>query len=141
MKVTLGKPYQLPSGRWYAYIECPDGTIRRFACRAASPVYEVHLNPNRRKTPRRPIRARFDVLVRDNYTCRYCGRQAPNVVLHVDHVIPVAKGGTDDPDNLVTACYDCNEGKGTRHSGVEEPLQTMAESMRAAADAMQRVLG
>ena len=56
-------------------------------------------------------RTRFEVLKRDNHTCRYCGASAPDVKLHVDHVTPSALGGTDDPSNLVTACVDCNLGK------------------------------
>jgi hypothetical protein len=54
---------------------------------------------------------RFKVLSRDNYTCRYCGAKAPDVKLHVDHVIPKALGGRDRLDNLVTACEACNLGK------------------------------
>ncbi len=54
---------------------------------------------------------RFKVLRRDNFTCRYCGRSAPNVELAVDHVIPYAKGGTCTEENLVTACVECNAGK------------------------------
>lgn len=56
-------------------------------------------------------RLRFEVLKRDNHTCRYCGASAPDVKLAVDHVTPVALGGTDLPTNLVTACVDCNSGK------------------------------
>lgn len=56
-------------------------------------------------------RTRFEVLRRDNYTCRYC-RSASNE-LTVDHVTPVALGGLDDPTNLVAACRDCNAGKGS----------------------------
>lgn len=56
-------------------------------------------------------RTRYEVLRRDNHTCRYCGATAPNVPLRIDHVTPVALGGTDNPDNLVTACQDCNAGK------------------------------
>jgi len=55
---------------------------------------------------------RFEVFKRDNFTCRYCGRKTPQVVLEVDHIIPVSKGGTDDMDNLVTSCWECNRGKG-----------------------------
>lgn len=57
---------------------------------------------------------RMSVLDRDGYTCQYCGRKAPDVALEIDHVIPVSKGGTNDIDNLVTACYDCNRGKSDR---------------------------
>ena len=62
---------------------------------------------------RAPIsrRTRFLVLKRDRYTCQYCGRKAPEVELEVDHRIPVAKGGSNNLSNLVTACRDCNRGK------------------------------
>jgi len=55
------------------------------------------------------IRKRFLVLKRDNFTCRLCG--ASGVPLHVDHVVPVAKSGSDSLANLQTACVDCNLGK------------------------------
>lgn len=54
---------------------------------------------------------RFDILKRDSFTCQYCGASPPDVRLHVDHVIPVALGGTNHDANLVTACQACNSGK------------------------------
>jgi hypothetical protein len=56
-------------------------------------------------------RLRFEILKRDNFSCRYCGAMAPDVALVVDHVMPVALGGSNAPENLVTACFDCNSGK------------------------------
>lgn len=56
-------------------------------------------------------RLRYEILKRDNHSCRYCGQMAPDAVLTVDHVTPVALGGTDEPSNLVAACKDCNAGK------------------------------
>ncbi len=56
-------------------------------------------------------RLRYEILRRDNHTCRYCGASAPDVPLRVDHVTPVALGGTDTPDNLVASCEPCNNGK------------------------------
>lgn len=56
-------------------------------------------------------RLRYEVLRRDNHSCRYCGRGAPEAKLTVDHVVPIALGGSDDPANLVAACVDCNAGK------------------------------
>lgn len=56
-------------------------------------------------------RLRFEVFKRDSHTCRYCGRSAPDVSLTIDHVVPVALGGLDEPGNLVTACAECNGGK------------------------------
>ena len=54
---------------------------------------------------------RFEVFKRDKFTCQYCGRMAPDVVLEVDHIKPVSKGGANDIMNLVTSCYECNRGK------------------------------
>jgi len=56
---------------------------------------------------------RYEVLKRDNFTCQLCGRQAPEVKLEVDHIIPKSAGGTDDPNNLRAVCYSCNRGKGS----------------------------
>lgn len=58
------------------------------------------------------VRVRFEVFKRDEFTCQYCGRRSPDVVLEVDHIHPVADGGVDDPMNLVTSCWECNRGKG-----------------------------
>ena len=56
-------------------------------------------------------RLRYEILRRDNHACRYCGGEAPDVKLTVDHVVPVALGGSDEASNLVAACADCNAGK------------------------------
>lgn len=56
-------------------------------------------------------RLRYEILRRDDHTCRYCGGKAPDVALTVDHVQPTALGGSDLPENLVAACKDCNAGK------------------------------
>lgn len=61
-----------------------------------------------------PPKLRYEILHRDGYTCRYCGRKPPEVELEVDHIEPVSQGGTDDPGNLMTSCRDCNRGKGIR---------------------------
>ncbi len=65
---------------------------------------------------RQPIsrRVRFLILQRDNFTCQYCGAQAPDKELEVDHAHPVAAGGLTVLENLVTACFTCNRGKGHR---------------------------
>ena len=54
---------------------------------------------------------RFEVYKRDNFTCQYCGRKAPDVILNIDHIVPVSKGGTNEILNLITSCFDCNNGK------------------------------
>lgn len=58
-----------------------------------------------------PKKLRFEVFKRDAFTCQYCGKKAPDVVLEVDHIKPVSKGGKNELLNLVTACFDCNRGK------------------------------
>jgi hypothetical protein len=65
-------------------------------------------------------RLRYEVLRRDNHTCRYCGSTTPDVKLTVDHVVPTALGGSDEPSNLVAACADCNAGKSS--SSPDAPL-------------------
>lgn len=59
-------------------------------------------------------KSRFEVFKRDSFVCQYCGRHPPDAILVVDHIKPVADGGANDPDNLITACFDCNSGKGAR---------------------------
>lgn len=84
-------------------------------------------------------RTRFEVLRRDNHTCRYCGGTAPDVVLTIDHVVPVALGGTDEPENLVAACRDCNYGKtstspdGTLVADVKSDALRWSAAMKLAA--------
>lgn len=58
-----------------------------------------------------PKSVRFEVFKRDAFTCQYCGSKAPDVVLHVDHIEPLSKGGTNEIINLITSCVSCNSGK------------------------------
>ena len=55
---------------------------------------------------------RYEVLKRDNFRCQICGStQADGVKLHVDHIMPVSKGGKTEMSNLRTLCDRCNFGK------------------------------
>lgn len=56
-------------------------------------------------------KVRFEVFKRDSFKCQYCGQASPDVVLHVDHIKPVSKGGDNSIINLITACQGCNSGK------------------------------
>jgi len=82
------------------------------------------------QTPQKPKRkalskkTRFEVFKRDGFTCQYCGAHPPSVILHVDHITAVAKGGKNDIDNLVTACQPCNSGKSDR------PLSEIPASLK-----------
>lgn len=84
-------------------------------------------------------RLRYEILRRDNHACRYCGAAAPDAKLNVDHVIPQALGGKDKPENLVTACTDCNAGKTSSMPNAmvvadvdQETFRQAAEQVRAA---------
>lgn len=57
---------------------------------------------------------RFEVFKRDSFTCQYCGRSAPDIILEIDHINPVKNGGDNDILNLITSCKDCNRGKSKR---------------------------
>jgi len=64
-----------------------------------------------------PLKIRWEVLKRDNYTCKKCGRSPSSdhsVKLEVDHKHPVAKSGQNDIENLQTLCWECNQGKKDR---------------------------
>ncbi len=88
------------------------------------------INPLRSRRPGRkrlpiPPKKRFEILARDGFRCRYCGRSPlndPEVVLHVDHIHPRILNGEDDDANYVAACLECNLGKADR------PLSSFARS-------------
>lgn len=75
-------------------------------------------------------RLRFEILRRDGHACRYCGAMAPDVKLTIDHVIPVALGGSDEPRNLVTACADCNSGKTSTQPDSDLVEDVAADALR-----------
>lgn len=84
-------------------------------------------------------RVRYEILRRDSHSCRYCGAKAPDATLVVDHVVPVALGGSDESTNLVTACHDCNAGKsstipdGPLMADVDAKAAQWAEAMKIVA--------
>lgn len=58
---------------------------------------------------------RFRIFARDGFKCQYCGRGVKDeIVLHVDHILPVSKGGDNNDVNLVTSCGTCNLGKSNK---------------------------
>lgn len=68
------------------------------------------------KTPRIfiPKEVRIYVFQRDNFQCKSCGKTAQESELTIDHIIPLAKGGSNDISNLQTLCLTCN-GKKKHH--------------------------
>ena len=60
---------------------------------------------------------RQQIKERDNYTCKICGNSShnePNLLLEIDHIIPVSKGGCTQEDNLQTLCWKCNRQKSSK---------------------------
>lgn len=65
------------------------------------------------KLPKRTIRfSRYNILLRDNFTCQYCGSQLPRSQLNLDHVVPRSRGGRTAWENIVASCHECNRKKG-----------------------------
>ncbi len=72
----------------------------------------IRLNNYVRVPYMQAILSRKNIIRRDGHKCAYCGRS--DIPLTVDHIIPRAKGGEDVWDNLVCACFRCNNKKGDR---------------------------
>lgn len=80
-------------------------------------------------------KTRFEVFKRDSFTCQYCGKCAPEVVLHIDHIVPVSGGGDNSILNLITSCQGCNLGKGARRL---DDASAAAKQMKAAKELNER---
>jgi len=62
----------------------------------------------------RNLKKRIFIFNRDNFCCKYCGRspiKEDGVLLHIDHKIPKNLGGSNELENLITSCSECNLGK------------------------------
>lgn len=57
---------------------------------------------------------RFNVFLRDDYTCQYCSFKGLHTELTLDHVFPKSRGGKTHWDNIVTCCFTCNNKKADR---------------------------
>lgn len=87
--------------------------LLRWAMRLSAFVSLMEFVSRPTPDPRRavPVQVRAGVFERDDHACRYCGADSD---LSIDHVIPVSRGGSNDPENLVAACLPCNLQKGAR---------------------------
>ena len=60
-------------------------------------------------------KTRLDVFERDDYRCQMCGRTVDDgIKLHIDHIVPFSKGGSNEMDNLQVLCHECNLAKHDR---------------------------
>lgn len=86
-----------------------------------------------------PKKMRFEVFKRDSFTCQYCGRSAPDVVLEVDHIKPVSKGGKNEMLNLVTSCHDCNSGKSNRELSDDSAVKKQEQQLKELAERKEQL--
>ena len=95
----------------------------------------------KKKSKRKALsqKIRFEVFKRDRFTCQYCGRKAPDVVLQVDHIIPVSKGGKNDIINLVTSCVDCNAGKRDRKLDDASVIEKQRREMELRQERLEQI--
>lgn len=80
------------------------------------PTATTSTEPIYRHTTSRDVnlRLRYKVMLRDNFKCCCCGKSPathPNIILHIDHIVPWSESGETTIDNLQTLCQDCNLGK------------------------------
>ncbi|WP_089728557.1 HNH endonuclease [Candidatus Thiosymbion oneisti] len=101
---TIGRPEECAIQFW-EHTQSLRRPITRFQTLANKSI-----NKQRSVSPK----LRLQVLRRDGFKCAFCGRDAEDTALHVDHIHPVSKGGRNDIDHLVTLCRECNLGKGTQ---------------------------
>ena len=73
-------------------------------------IYKTNTSNKRKISPSKRIK----ILERDSFTCQYCGAKAPEVKIEIDHIIPISKDGTNEIENLTTACFECNIGKSNK---------------------------
>ncbi|MCA9501119.1 MAG: HNH endonuclease [Nitrospira sp.] len=88
-------------------------------------------------------KTRFEVFKRDSFKCQYCGASAPNVLLSVDHIKPVSKGGNNAIVNYITSCVDCNSGKGARElsdGAVLEKQRTQLEALQERREQLEMMM-
>jgi hypothetical protein len=91
-----------------------------------------------------PKGIRFDVFKRDSFKCQFCGATAPDVLLEVDHLHPVARGGSNDITNLITACQPCNSGKSDKTLDENTTLakaRNQLEQLQERRDQLEMMMG
>jgi hypothetical protein len=90
------------------------------------PVISIGINPQLRN----------EILERNGFTCQHCGAGPGDVDpfnphrkvrLHIDHIVPISQGGTDEKDNLRVLCSACNQGRANVQAPSETALNIIAK--------------
>lgn len=74
-----------------------------------------------------------DLGARQNWLCFYCRRQLSKATLTIDHIIPKSKGGGNHIDNMVGACFPCNNQRGNMDAGQFLALKTGSKTQKSPA--------
>jgi hypothetical protein len=91
---------------------------------------------------------RNEILERNGYTCQLCGagpgdpdpfNPGRKVRLHIDHIIPISQGGTDDKSNLRVLCSTCNQGRANIQIPTEDARNILARIRRASRSVQREV--
>jgi 5-methylcytosine-specific restriction endonuclease McrA len=78
-------------------------------------------------------KVRDTIFAQDGHRCAYCLldlKSQPRIISTLDHVIPVRDGGTNDPSNLIAACWYCNSARGARPIHVFAGRETIVRLIR-----------
>ncbi|MBM7607244.1 transcriptional regulator with XRE-family HTH domain [Lysinibacillus composti] len=70
------------------------------------------------------VKRRYNILLRDNFTCQACGVTAPSAPLEVSNIIPLSLGGNTTIENSITLCSNCHKGRELQisESGLEDDI-------------------
>jgi len=112
--------YKRRFGTWFGALSALVKAIKTGRLQAGDKKFRRAVDKSRKKSAKEQNVSksmRFDIFKRDNFRCRFCGASPANdtkVTLHVDHIIPVSKGGETILSNLQTLCSRCNYGKSAK---------------------------
>jgi 5-methylcytosine-specific restriction endonuclease McrA len=84
------------------------------------------------RPPRRVAFTRFNVFLRDRFTCQYCGQAFAASALTFEHVVPRSHGGQTTWSNIVTACVPCSKGNSLRIKPRRLPKEPTVKELMAA---------
>ena len=106
-----GDTYTRHFGSWKKALIKAFETVNSEGLDEGQILIKIHAEKKVKTSRSLSLRKRFFVMKRDGFTCCMCGANGRGVKLEIDHVVPVAKGGSDALGNLQTLCFECNRGK------------------------------
>jgi ATP adenylyltransferase len=101
---------QLTDGERTSLLELCDARLRAYLDKRGSALWSHRANAEGHI----PGSVRYDVLKRARHRCELCGAHEDQAALHIDHIVPRARGGSDDISNFQTLCITCNTNKRDR---------------------------